>query len=136
MIEERKLRVFLVEDEALIAMMAEDMIEGLGHAVTVTAVTAADALNRCNDGQFDVALLDVNLNGDSGLPVAAALSDKGVPFAFTTGYGSGAVSDTFHDVPVLPKPYSVAALGAMLEQLGDQFAGSSSTTSTVDSNRG
>ncbi len=130
------LRLMIVEDEALIAMMAEDMIEGLGHRVVRICPSLKDALEACQEGGFDAALLDVNLNGDSSMPVAAALKARSCPFAFTTGYGSNGVDDAHRDMPVLTKPYALGDLEAMLGALADQLAGTSSMTSSVDSNRG
>ena len=130
------LRLLLVEDEAMIAMMAEDMIEGLGHSIVRTAATLADALDACANMEFDAALLDVNLNGDSSMAVAAALKARNCPFAFTTGYGAGGVDVEHRDMPVLSKPYALADLETTLARFVDQVAGISSTTSSVDSNRG
>lgn len=130
------LRVLLVEDEALIAIMAEDMIESLGHRVVRTCPTLADALDGCAAGDFDAALLDVNLNGDSSMAVAAALKARGIPLAFTTGYGVTGVDQAHRDVPVLTKPYALAALEAALDGLAAQVAGASSMTSIVDSKPG
>ena len=130
------LRLLLVEDEAMIAMMAEDMIEGLGHRVGHTAATLADALDACATMTFDAALLDVNLNGYSSMPVAVALKARNCPFAFTTGYGAGGVDAEHRDMPVLSKPYALADLEATLAKFVDQAAGISSTTSIVDSKRG
>lgn len=129
------LKVLLVEDEALIAMMAQDMIEGLGHEIVHTAASLKDALDAC-DRDFDCALLDVNLNGDSSMPVATELKERGRPFAFTTGYGAGGVSDEHRDAPVLGKPYALTELETMLDGFAAQLAGVNSTTSSVDSNRG
>lgn len=131
-----ELKVLLVEDEALIAMMAQDMIEGLGHVVMHNASTLAEALDACSAREFDCALLDVNLNGDSSMAVATALKKRGCPFAFTTGYGAGGVDDIHRDVPVLSKPYALAELENTLHAFAAQVAGTSSMTSSVDSNRG
>lgn len=131
-----KLRVLLVEDEALIAMMAEDMIDSLGHRVVRAATTLADALAACANGDFDVALLDVNLNGDTSMAVATALKARGCFFAFTTGYGAGGVDPEHGDCPVLTKPYALNELEALLAGFAAQLAGTSSITSSVDSNRG
>jgi CheY-like chemotaxis protein len=130
------LRMLLVEDEALIAMMAEDMIDGLGHRVVRTATTLADALAACAENGFDAALLDVNLNGDTSMEVATALKARGCPFAFTTGYGAGGVDPAHSDCPVLTKPYALGELEILLTGFVAQFAGTSSITSSVDSNRG
>ena len=71
-----ELKVLLVEDEALIALMAQDMIEGLGHEVAHMASTLKEALDACALRSFDCALLDVNLNGDSSMPVAVGISAR------------------------------------------------------------
>ena len=130
------LRLLLVEDEALIAMMAEDLIEALGHEVAVTAATLGEAQAACIDTAFDAALLDVNLNGDSSMAVATTLKARGCPFAFTTGYGAGGIDPCHADMPVLTKPYALAELEIVLAAFAAQLAGTNSMTSSVDSKRG
>ena len=132
----KSLQLLLVEDEALIAMMAEDLVEALGHSVCITAATLDEALGVCSNGAFDAALLDVNLNGDSSMAVATLLAARGCPFAFTTGYGAGGVGPEHAGRPVLTKPYALADLEAVLDDFVRQLAGTISTTSSVDSNRG
>lgn len=135
-----ELNLLIVEDEALILMMAEDMVDTCGHCVTCTASTLAAALAAVEavgtTHHFDAALLDVNLNGDSSMPVAVRLKALGIPFAFTTGYGASGVEEAHRDVPVLSKPYAFADLEALLAGFAAQVAGTSSTTSVSDSNRG
>ena len=130
------LRLLLVEDESLIAMLAEDLIEMVGHEVVTTAATLEEARNACVVANFDAALLDVNLNGESSMPVATLLKARDIPFAFTTGYGAGGIAAEHSDRPVLTKPYALADLERLLEGFVDQGAGTSSITSSVDSNRG
>lgn len=110
MTEAKALRVLLVEDEALIAMMAEDMLEGMGCGPVTIATTLADALAAVSSGTFDVAMLDVNLNGERSLAVADAARARGLPYLFTTGYGAEGLNDAHRGVPVLAKPYSLADL--------------------------
>lgn len=133
-----RLRVLIVEDEALIAMMAEDMIEELDADVAHTAASLSEAEVAIAAGGFDFAILDVNLNGDNSMSLAALLKSRGVPFAFTTGYGAGGVDDAHRDVPVMTKPYTLDELGAALDlaRALRQTAGTSSMTSSVDSNLG
>jgi CheY-like chemotaxis protein len=113
-------RVLLVEDETIIAMMAEDMLEDMGCTIAASAATLADALAAAARGGFDIALLDMNLHGEMSLPVAALLRAAGRPFLFTTGYGAAAGLDTdFADVPVVRKPYGLTDLAhAMRAVLG------------------
>ncbi|CAN5385083.1 response regulator [soil metagenome] len=132
------LRVLIVEDEALIAMMAEDMIDSLGCVVAGLAATIADARTALTDIIFDMAMLDVNLNGYTSMELATALKQRNIPFAFTTGYGAQSIDIEHRDMPVLTKPYSIADLENALRVCAGkcQAAGTSSTTSITDSNLG
>ena len=103
-------RVLLVEDEAIIAMTAEDMLEELGCALAATAASLEEALACVEQRTFDIALLDINLNGQQSLPVAARLKEKGMPFVFTTGYGSAGSGPEHADVPLVTKPYQLGDL--------------------------
>lgn len=103
-------RVLLVEDEAIIAMTAEDMLEELGCALAATASSLEEALACVEQRTFDVALLDINLNGQQSLPAAALLKEKGKPFVFTTGYGSAGSTADHADVPLVTKPYQLSDL--------------------------
>lgn len=107
------LRVLLVEDEPIIAMTAEDMLEILGCAVVASAATLGEALAAAGAGGFDVAMLDINLNGVVSLPVADALKAAGTPFIFTTGYGAGGCGP-HEDVPLVTKPYRIVDLAQAL----------------------
>ena len=109
-------RVLIVEDEAIIAMTAEDMIEELGCIVASTASNLAEALTQVKTGGFDVALLDINLNGSESTEVARLLIERGSPFVFTTGYGSGGPAADFPDIPVVAKPYRAADLATAINK--------------------
>ena len=100
----------VVEDETLIRMMLVEMIEELGHRVFAEAGTLEDGIRAARDGAFDAALLDVNLGGRPIFPVADALKERGVPFAFASGYGPIGVPAEFRDRPVLQKPFQQADL--------------------------
>ncbi len=108
--------VLLVEDEAIIAMTAEDMLEELGCRVAATASSLSEALAAAESAVFDLALLDINLNGTASLPVAARLRAQGRPFVFTTGYGTAGSGAEFADVPLVTKPYQLAQLDAAIRQ--------------------
>jgi CheY-like chemotaxis protein len=109
-------RVLLVEDEAIIAMTAEDMLEELGCEVAATASTLAEAIAAVEGGGFDIVLLDINLNGSESLPVADRLKALGRPFIFTTGYGSAGCGAGYDDVPLVTKPYQTADLEAAIRR--------------------
>ena len=109
-------RVLLVEDEAIIAMTAEDMLEELGCETVATAMTLAEALDAAERESFDVALLDINLNGSESLPVAAKLREAGLPFIFTTGYGAAGHGSAYEEAPLVTKPYQLADLEEAIRQ--------------------
>ena len=108
-------RVLLVEDEAIIAMTAEDMLEELGCETAAVASSLAEAMEAVGSVSFDVALLDINLNGAESLPVAARLREMGLPFVFTTGYGAAGSGPEYRDVPLVTKPYQIADLERAIE---------------------
>ncbi|NKJ43619.1 MULTISPECIES: response regulator [unclassified Novosphingobium] len=108
-------RVLVVEDEFIVAAMLADMLEDEGAEVVGPIGTQVDALAVAASEALDVAVLDWNLNGEPGAPVARILRARGIPFAISTGYG--AVEAEFADVPVLNKPYAPARLTACLEGL-------------------
>lgn len=110
-------RVLIVEDEPIIAMTAEDLVEDMGCIVAGSAASLAEATALAAAGQFDIAMLDINLNGETSLPVAAMLQQARVPFVFTTGYGSAAPVAAFAGVEIVKKPYGAAVLSAALGRL-------------------
>ena len=119
----RDRRILVVEDEAILAMMLEDELLGAGARVIGPAATVADALGlieaAAGDGGLDAAVLDLNLQGETAVPVADLLAARGVPFLFATGYGEGCDTGGHSGTPLLHKPFnphqllgSVASLAA------------------------
>lgn len=108
------LRVLVVEDEAMIMTLVEDMVAELGHRIAGLAASVEEAAGLAEGAEFDVALLDVNLQGQTVESVAATLARRGKPFVFTTGYGERVIPPEFKDRPMLPKPYQIEQLGEIL----------------------
>jgi CheY-like chemotaxis protein len=107
--------ILVVEDEPLIAMMLEDFLESLGHSVTATCESVSDAMDQAEKGGFDLAILDVNLKGESVWPVAERLRDKQIPFVLATGGHVDPPPPEFANVPVIEKPYTVDRVTPALE---------------------
>lgn len=116
------LRVLVVEDEALVAMLVEDMLADLGCVVIGPIAELDEALKVVADTEVDCAVLDVNLAGRPIFPVADALKAKGVPFAFASGYGEAGVRDDHRGAPVLQKPFREADLARALGELASAIA--------------
>jgi CheY-like chemotaxis protein len=111
--------VLIVEDESLISMMLEDFLESLGHTVAGTCETVGDALRRVEEGGFDVAIIDVNLNGERVWPVADRLAAQGVPYILATGGHIEPPPEQHASAPVLSKPFTLDAIEpALMEACG------------------
>ncbi|WP_046117119.1 response regulator [Ensifer aridi] len=117
----RKLRVFLVEDEALVAMLIEDLLHDMGHDVGPVASRIEDALGTARNGHFDVAIIDLNLDGRSSYPIADILLERGVPFIFATGYGASGLDPRYSGTPVLVKPFAATELENILSMLQERI---------------
>src|SRR6516162_9257174 len=103
-------RVLIVEDEVMIRMLLEGMLRKLGYTITAEAGRVEEALEVASKVDFDLAILDVNLNGKSVSPVADVLSARGMPFVFVTGYGEGGIPEAYRDRPILKKPFQMNGL--------------------------
>jgi len=114
----RKLRVLVVEDEMLVAMLIEDMLAELGHEVVGPAMRIERARELAATAAIDFALLDVNLGGARSTEVAAILRGRGVPFAFATGYGSAGLDGADRGTPVLNKPFGRQELERIVAAAG------------------
>lgn len=100
------LRILVVEDEAAISLLLEDMLLDFGCEVVGPAARLASALELVGRETLDLAILDVNVAGEPIYPVAQALADRQVPFVFSTGYGNAGIKDAYRDRPVLQKPFA------------------------------
>lgn len=100
------LRILVVEDEAAISLLLEDMLLDFGCEVIGPAARLSAALDVVGREQVDLAILDVNVAGEPIYPVAEALAKRSIPFVFSTGYGSAGIRDAFRDRPVLQKPFA------------------------------
>ena len=113
------LRVAVVEDETLVAILLEDMLMELGCQVLWTAHRVGKALDLVAQSPPDAGVLDVNIAGDEVYPVAQALADRNVPFVFTTGYGTRGLTGAWRDRPIVQKPFQVEHLSrSLLTALG------------------
>jgi CheY-like chemotaxis protein len=113
--------ILIIEDEPLIAMMLEDFLDSLGHKVVGSCESVEEALQRVEEGGFDVAIVDVHLkDGKAVWPVADRLADGGTPFVLATGGHVEPPPERHAGVPVLSKPYTIDAIEPALEQA---FAG-------------
>jgi CheY-like chemotaxis protein len=105
--------VLVVEDEMLVAMMLEGMLKDIGYHV-IKAARVAKATGLAASEAIDVAILDVNLAGQTSYPVADELRRRGIPFVFASGYSPGSLRADYRDSPILRKPYTIEEVQRLL----------------------
>jgi CheY-like chemotaxis protein len=106
------LKVLIVEDESLVAMLVEDILVELGHQVAASIATLDKALVEAERTDADFAVLDLNLNGKHTYPVAEILKRRGVRFMFVTGYGAAGLGEQWRREVVLQKPFQTEEFAA------------------------
>jgi CheY-like chemotaxis protein len=107
---EPALRVLVVEDEPMIAMVVEDAIEMLGYEIIGPVAKLEEALVLATAGDFDCAILDINIRGGNSYQIADLLLTRGCPFVLSTGYSGWSIPKHLVATRRLTKPYSSGQL--------------------------
>ena len=110
-------RVLVVEDEMTVAMLIEDMVSELAYEVAAVVPRLEDAMRLLDSESFDLAMLDVHLNGKTVFPFAAELQARDIPFLFATAYGPRGIPEEFRGHLVLQKPFGPVELRRALMAL-------------------
>jgi CheY-like chemotaxis protein len=104
-----------VEDEYF---LAQDIVQGLraeGADVVGPVGAVCDALDLIDATErIDAAVLDLNLRGELAYPVADALTERGVPFVFATGYDQSYIPERYNSVARFEKPVRMADVARRL----------------------
>jgi CheY-like chemotaxis protein len=109
--------ILIVEDEPLIAMMLEDFLDSLGHEVVGTCDSVEEAIEKVNQGGFDVAIIDIQLkDGKHVWPVADRLAEEGTPYILATGGHVEPPPLRHAAAPILSKPYTIDAIEPALDR--------------------
>lgn len=115
--EETAKRILVVEDSMIIALDTEECLLGLGAELVVVQASVAGALGALDEEEFDLALLDFNLGGESSEKVAHELHARGIPFWLATGYGE--MADKVEELGargLLVKPYGRQELARIMAE--------------------
>jgi len=111
-------RVLVVEDEYFLADDLGRALTQLGAEVLGPVATREEAFELLASGErIDLAVLDINLQGESVFPVADTLLEQGVPFLFATGYDQTAIPLQYQQVPRWEKPFAPEALAQALSMI-------------------
>jgi len=109
------LRVLVIEDEMLVAVLVEDFLFDHGSIVIGPAASVNDALHLVGTEHLDAAVMDVNIAGEKVFPVAEALDRRGIPFLIVSGYGQSAIPPDRPKWRVCAKPFNGQEMVAMLQ---------------------
>jgi DNA-binding NtrC family response regulator len=104
------MKALVVEDEAPVALLIEDMLLDFGCEIAASAANLDTAREHAHVATIDFAVLDLNLNGSSAIAVAHILRERGIPFVFSTGYGASGIPAEFASYPALAKPFTAEDL--------------------------
>jgi len=121
--------VLLLEDEYLIALDAELSLKDFGVERVEIASTLQEAERLAAAGRYDVALLDVNINGEMSFALAESLRRRGIPVVFATGYELNSRDALPTEVGIMiSKPYTREKLrDALASAVGASRSGSGSS---------
>ncbi|MFO1141594.1 MAG: response regulator [Amaricoccus sp.] len=101
--------LLVVEDEAIVAVMVAEILQEHGATVLGPVGSFGAAMLLAEDPRIDAAILDVNLRGEAVDPIALRLFNRGIPFAFATGYGSRP-EGPWREARVISKPFNEATV--------------------------
>lgn len=111
-------RALVVEDDPVIAMLAEEALRQLGARDVVVAGTRDEALALLDHQRFDLALLDVNLGDHTSEAVAERLASMQVPVIVATGYSeSDDLPGALRGRPHVCKPYGRGDLQRVMAEM-------------------
>lgn len=103
--------ILIVEDNPFIALDLQDIFEDAGFKVLGPVATVEAAMAYLRNAEIDVAMLDYNLGRETSLPLADALDDEDVPFAFLSGQIDKVIKQGLpKSRTIVPKPFDAQNL--------------------------
>lgn len=114
------MRVLVVEDEPLLAMLLEESLSDLGHDPVGAVATVTQAMAVLDAETVDCALLDFSLGGtENSVAIAERLRLAGIPFCYLSGHSSLDTGSGAPDAPMMTKPVSMRDLERALDHMLD-----------------
>jgi len=117
------MRVLIAEDEFLVGVQLEEDLRSVGCAILGPFNTLERATQAARRERFDLAILDINLNGHLVYPLADELAARGVPFIFLSGYARRDLPERFRRAPQLTKPHDPVALSREIQRVASARGG-------------
>ena len=111
----KALRVLVVEDDALIAMLLSELLAGMGHDVCATAASEAEAVIAATRYDPDLMIVDAGLGRGSGVSAVEEILRAGpLAHAFVSG-DAESVWRRKPDAIVVRKPFREADLARAID---------------------
>ncbi|ASY72670.1 transcriptional regulator [Sinorhizobium fredii USDA 205] len=110
-------RVFVVEDEFLVALQIEDDLIAAGYLVVGPFTSLSTSIAASRAETFDVATLDLNLRGEFVYPLVDELLERHVPVLLLTGYAGSDLPERFRCLPRLTKPFDGSELISRIKSM-------------------
>jgi DNA-binding response OmpR family regulator len=110
-------RILVVEDNYLIALRTAAILQDAGYAVVGPELSLDAARRALAQQRIDLALLDVNLDGEMVFPLSTILDTRGIPYIFITSYSEAAIPAEYRDRPLMQKPFVPELLLAQIQKL-------------------
>lgn len=110
------MRIFLAEDEFLVALVLKEELCAAGFEVVGPFSRLASALDASRRETFDLAILDINLDGEMVFPLADELIARAIPFFFLSGYAAADLPERFRTARRFSKPHDPAVVVRQVRQ--------------------
>jgi CheY-like chemotaxis protein len=116
LVKPRVLRIIVVEDEAINALLLAEVLEDLGHDVCAVEATQAGAVTAALRCKPDLMIVDATLGEGSGVAAIEEIQrTRPVPHVFVSG-DIRRVRGVRPDAVLLQKPFRIAELERAIER--------------------
>jgi two-component SAPR family response regulator len=107
-------RILVVEDRYFIAMDIVCALSQVGARIVGPVATLSDTMSHVENGGFDFAVMNIELRDGVVFPAADRLKERGIPFAFMSGYDRQSIPERFSAIDLCQKPYKNSRLIELL----------------------
>ena len=112
------MRILFVEDDPTLRMLTGEVMEELGHEVSLCE-SAEAAIDLLEQRRFDVLVTDVGLAGMSGIELVrqAKARDAALSVVIASGYAINARDEGLDDLRTMLKPYDIHQVRSLLDSI-------------------
>jgi len=111
----KALRVLVIEDDALIAMLLAELLAGMGHEVCATAATESEAVTAAERHRPDLMIVDASLGRESGVSAVEEILRAGPIAHFFLSGDAERVRSRKPEAVVVRKPFRRTELATAID---------------------